>query len=41
MEREIAENQAKKLKIDITQLVREFWETVILKGLLNLLTASI
>ena len=33
MEREIAENQAKKLKIDITQLVREFWETVILKGL--------
>lgn len=33
MEREIAENQAKKLKIDVTQVVREFWETVILKGL--------
>lgn len=33
MEREIAENQAKNLKIDITHIVREFWETVVLKGL--------
>ena len=33
MEREIAENQAKNLKIDVTQIVREFWETVVLKGL--------
>ncbi|MBI5187678.1 MAG: nucleotidyl transferase AbiEii/AbiGii toxin family protein [Nitrospirae bacterium] len=33
MEREIAENQAKNLKIDVTQVVREFWEIVILKGL--------
>lgn len=30
MEREIAENQAKNLKIDATQVVREFWETVML-----------
>jgi predicted nucleotidyltransferase component of viral defense system len=35
MEREIAENQAKNLKIDVTQVVREFWETVILKGLFD------
>lgn len=33
MEREIAENQSKNLKIDATQVVREFWEIVILKGL--------
>ncbi len=26
MERELAENQAKNLKIDVTQVVREFWE---------------
>jgi hypothetical protein len=30
MEREIAENQAKNLKVDVTQVVREFWETVML-----------
>ena len=35
MERVIAENQAKRLKIDIIQIVREFWETVILKGLFD------
>ena len=35
MEREIAENQARNLKIDVTQVVREFWETVILKGLFD------
>ena len=35
MERQIAENQAKNLKIDVTQVVREFWETVILKGLFD------
>ena len=35
MERVIAENQAKNLKIDVTQVVREFWETVILKGLFD------
>ncbi|MEW6675721.1 MAG: nucleotidyl transferase AbiEii/AbiGii toxin family protein [Nitrospirota bacterium] len=35
MEREIAENQAKNLKTDVTQVVREFWETVILKGLFD------
>lgn len=35
MEREIAENQAKNLKIDVTQVVREFWETLILKGLFD------
>jgi predicted nucleotidyltransferase component of viral defense system len=33
MEREIAESQAKNLKIDVVQVVREFWDTVILKGL--------
>ncbi len=33
MERELAENQAKNLKIDVTRVVREFWEIVILKGL--------
>ncbi|MEK6690090.1 MAG: nucleotidyl transferase AbiEii/AbiGii toxin family protein [Nitrospirota bacterium] len=33
MEREIAENQASNLKIDIMQVVREFWEIVMLKGL--------
>jgi len=35
VEREIAVNQAKNLKIDVTQVVREFWETVILKGLFD------
>jgi predicted nucleotidyltransferase component of viral defense system len=35
MEREIAENQARTLKIDITQVVREFWETILLKGLFD------
>ena len=35
MERDIAANQAKTLKIDITQVVREFWETIILKGLFD------
>ncbi len=35
MEREIAETQAKNLKIDVTHVVREFWETVILKGLFD------
>lgn len=35
MERDIAESQARGLKIDITQVVREFWETVILKGLFD------
>ncbi|MCC6543085.1 MAG: nucleotidyl transferase AbiEii/AbiGii toxin family protein [Nitrospirae bacterium] len=35
MERAIAENQAKNLKIDVIQIVREFWETVILKGLFD------
>lgn len=35
MERVIAENQAKGLKIDVIQIVREFWETVILKGLFD------
>ncbi|MBI4714584.1 MAG: nucleotidyl transferase AbiEii/AbiGii toxin family protein [Nitrospirae bacterium] len=33
MEREIAELQAGKLKIDLIQVVREYWETLILKGL--------
>ncbi len=33
MEQEIAEYQSKRLKIDVTQVVREFWETVILKEL--------
>ena len=33
MEREIADLQARNLKIDGTQVVREFWETLILKGL--------
>lgn len=35
MERDIAENQAKNLRIDVTQVVREYWETVILKGLFD------
>ena len=35
MERVIAENQAKRLKIDLIQIVREFCETVILKGLFD------
>jgi predicted nucleotidyltransferase component of viral defense system len=33
MEQVIAEGLSKKLKIDSTQIVREFWETIILKGL--------
>ncbi len=35
MERDIAENQARNLKIDVTQVVREFWEVIILKGLFD------
>ena len=35
MEQGIAEGFSKKLKIDSTQIVREFWETVILKGLFD------
>ncbi|MEW6409793.1 MAG: nucleotidyl transferase AbiEii/AbiGii toxin family protein [Nitrospirota bacterium] len=35
MERELAENLSKRLRIDIAQVVREFWETVILKGLFD------
>jgi predicted nucleotidyltransferase component of viral defense system len=35
MEREIAENQARDLKIDLTQVVREFWEIIIMKGLFD------
>ncbi len=35
MERDIAETQAKRFKIDITQVVREFWETALLKGLFD------
>jgi len=35
MERDIAENQARDLKIDVTQVVREFWEIIILKGLFD------
>lgn len=35
MEQEIAESFSKKLKIDSTQIVREFWETIILKGLFD------
>lgn len=35
MEREIAEIQARNLKIDTTNVVREFWEIVILKGLFD------
>jgi len=35
MERDIAENQARNLKIDVTQVVREFWEIIILKGLFD------
>ncbi|MEK7846638.1 MAG: nucleotidyl transferase AbiEii/AbiGii toxin family protein [Nitrospinota bacterium] len=35
MEQVIAENFSKKLKIDSTQIVREFWETIILKGLFD------
>jgi predicted nucleotidyltransferase component of viral defense system len=33
MEREIAEKLAKELRIDRTQVVREFWEMIILKGI--------
>lgn len=33
MEQTIAESLSKKLKIDVTQVVREFWETIILKEL--------
>src|SRR3990170_3407353 len=35
MERDIAEIQARNLKIDVTQVVREFWEIIILKGLFD------
>jgi predicted nucleotidyltransferase component of viral defense system len=33
MEQSIAEQKARELKIDKTQLVREYWELIILKGL--------
>jgi predicted nucleotidyltransferase component of viral defense system len=36
MEQELAESLSRNLRIDITQVVREFWETVILKGLFDL-----
>ncbi|MDP3047928.1 MAG: nucleotidyl transferase AbiEii/AbiGii toxin family protein [Thermodesulfovibrionales bacterium] len=35
MEQEIAERFSKEFRIDIAQVVREFWETVILKELFN------
>ncbi|MBI4377664.1 MAG: nucleotidyl transferase AbiEii/AbiGii toxin family protein [Nitrospinae bacterium] len=35
MEREIAGGLSRKLGIDITQVVREFWETALLKGLFD------
>jgi len=35
MERTIAENKARDLKIDVMQVVREFWEVVLLKGLFD------
>jgi predicted nucleotidyltransferase component of viral defense system len=35
MERDIAETQARDLKIDVTQVVREFWEVIMLKGLFD------
>ena len=35
MEREIAENQARVLRIDAAQVVREFWEIIILKSLFD------
>lgn len=35
MERIIAENLAKLLRIDITQIAREYWEILILKGLFD------
>lgn len=35
MERNIAQNKARDLKIDVTQVVREFWEVVLLKGLFD------
>jgi predicted nucleotidyltransferase component of viral defense system len=35
MERELAERQAKIFKIDITQVVRESWEIILLKGLFD------
>ena len=33
MEQSIAEQKARELKIDKTQLVREYWELIVLKGL--------
>ena len=33
MEQSIAEGKARELRIDITQVVREFWELILLKGL--------
>jgi predicted nucleotidyltransferase component of viral defense system len=35
MEHELAERQAKNLKIDVTQVVRESWEIILLKGLFD------
>jgi predicted nucleotidyltransferase component of viral defense system len=35
MERDIAEIQARNLKIEVTQVVREFREIIILKGLFD------
>ena len=33
MEQLLAEQKANQLKIDTTQVVREYWELIILKGL--------
>jgi predicted nucleotidyltransferase component of viral defense system len=33
MEQQIAEQKARELRIDVTQVVREFWELILLKGL--------
>ena len=33
MEQSIAEQKVRELKIDITQVVREYWELIVLKGL--------
>lgn len=35
MERELAQNLSRKLRIDITHIVREFWEAIVLKGLFD------
>jgi hypothetical protein len=33
MEQSIAEQKARELKIDKTQVVRKYWELIVLKGL--------